>query len=348
MDYTEAFNIGTIQLEPRLQEYVRRKKFNRENDITPNIPEEQEFGITKADIRLIKKHKRGDNNIYTQKTLSTPKHFVKPRNTIDTTDKAYKNDPRYKRLQNKMKMNKQAREQINNLEGIDENYTMFHQSNPYDMREDNRPSIVSKPYNRANDTIMINSREYIQNTDNVNSYNYNVNRKSNNQSAYHHTPNIAYKQRLQPQDVSGGLKHSRDINDVIGNIDNYNKHLNNSYEYINGGADLDTHTMTPNTRTGTQRGSYNSYQSVPFRYGNGLADVSVEDSLRGGYRDSSKKSVGFRNPFEHQFDFISGDISSANHSVQMWPTMTRGQNKEIARPYSMAVKSDRRYKRTTN
>ena len=38
-----------------------------------------------------------------------------------------------------------------------------------------------------------------------NSYNYNVNQKSTNQSSYHHTPNIAYKQRLQPQDVSGGL-----------------------------------------------------------------------------------------------------------------------------------------------
>jgi hypothetical protein len=233
---------------------------------------------------------------------------------------------------------------------------MFHQSNPYDMRPDKRPSSVSKPYNTPNnnniwnndDTFMMNSKEYMQNTDNRNSYNYNVNRKSTNQSSYHHTPNIAYKQRLQPQDVSGGLKHSRDINDVIGNIDNYNKHLSNSYEYINGGADLDTHTMTPNTRAGTQRGNYNSYQSVPFRYGNGLADVSVEDSLRGGFRDSSKKSIGFRNPFEHQFDFISNDISSANHSVQMWPSMTRGQNKEIARPDSMAVKSERRLRNRKN
>ena len=53
MDYTEAFNTGSIQLEPRLQEYLRRKTFNRENDITPGIPVEQEFGVTKEDIKLI-------------------------------------------------------------------------------------------------------------------------------------------------------------------------------------------------------------------------------------------------------------------------------------------------------
>jgi hypothetical protein len=169
-----------------------------------------------------------------------------------------------------------------------------------------------------------------------------------NPIAYHHTPNIAYKQRLQPQEITGGLKHSRDITDIIGNIDNYNKHLNNTYEYINGGADLDTHTITPNTRTGTQRGNHNSYQSVPFRYGNGLADISVEDSLRGGFRDSSKKSIGFKNSFEHNFDFISGDISAPEHSVQMWPTMTRGQNKEIARPKSMAVRSENRIRNRIN
>ena len=57
MDYEDAFNIGSIQLEPRLQEYMRRKRFNEENDIEPNIPEEKEFCVTDHDLKIIKRYK---------------------------------------------------------------------------------------------------------------------------------------------------------------------------------------------------------------------------------------------------------------------------------------------------
>ena len=77
-----------------------------------------------------------------------------------------------------------------------------------------------------------------------------------------------------------------------------------------------------------------------------MPDVCLEDSLRGGIRDSSKKSIGFKNPFEHQFDYISKDISDYKHTVQMWPQNSRGQNKEIARPDSMANRSEERLRRS--
>ena len=50
MDFEQAFSTSNIQLEPRLREYLNRKTFNRENDIRPDIPEEQEFSITKEVI----------------------------------------------------------------------------------------------------------------------------------------------------------------------------------------------------------------------------------------------------------------------------------------------------------
>ena len=53
MNLDEAYDVRTIQLEPRLQEYIRRKKFNEENDIVPTISVEQEFGITDFDIKMI-------------------------------------------------------------------------------------------------------------------------------------------------------------------------------------------------------------------------------------------------------------------------------------------------------
>src|SRR5437867_4424955 len=88
MDIDAAFNTNSIQLEPRLQEYLRRKRFNEENDIEPPIPEKQ----------------------------------------------------------------------IRNFDNIDDYYTIFHQSNPYDLnsnynnlsRIDGKQKKISKPYEDPN------------------------------------------------------------------------------------------------------------------------------------------------------------------------------------------------------
>ena len=391
MNYEDAFNIGSIQLEPRLQEYMRRKRFNEENDIEPTIPEEKEFCVTPHDLKMIKYYKEGKTNLYSAKRLAKDPHFVKA--SDDGFEQAmaendFKKDPRFKRLQRKMQSHKDAQKQIRNFEGIDEDYTIFHQSNPYDLNPEKRPSRIAKPYDDPtnvdldnasydgpndldghafDDRVMMDSRDLVlapsrpvKKTNRVGSrinrrdaedhqirnnfdrgrYCYNPNQKSKNESAYHHTPKIAYHQRLNQgrEEVNGGLQHSRDLSDVIGNLDSYNKHLTDTYDYVLSDADLDI-------RTGTKRETSSSYQNVPFRYGNGLPDVCLEDSLRGGIRESSKKSIGFKNPFEHQFDYISSDISDSRHTVQMWPQSTRGENREIARPNSIAVRSDARLRR---
>lgn len=387
MDIEEAFDINTIQLEPRLQEYIRRKRFNEENDIEPPISEEQEFCITPYDLKMIKKFKKGTKKLYSSKRLSKDPHFVETETTDFEID--FKKDPRYKRLQKKMQSHKDAQNQIRNLDAIDEDYTIFHQSNPYDLKPTKKSQRIAKPYDDPNndigsdvdsndsndnnniDEFMMNSRDFVlapsrpvktdngkQNVHrndnkinmNYNNYNnnernefcYNPNRQTKNFNTYHHPSNIAYKQYLKPQKINGGIEHSRNINDIIGNLDSYNKHLDNSYSYIHGVADLDTKTFISGSNAKTQREMQTGYRSVPFMYANGLPDVSLEDSMRGGFKDSSKKSIGFKNPFEHQFDYISGDISDPNHTVQMWPQSTRGENKQISRPNSRAVKSEKR------
>lgn len=389
MNYEDAFNIGSIQLEPRLQEYIRRKQFNEENDIEPSIPEEKEFCITPHDQRIIKRFKQGKTKLYTSRRLARDPHFVKPDATsfeeMNTEDE-FKKDPRYKRLQKKLQSHKDAQKQIRNFEGIDEDYTIFHQTNPYDLKPEKRPKRIAKPYDDPNDNsyddvsfdesiddeIMMDSRDLVlgpsrpvRKTNRVRSgfsgdhnesydrnesysrngtrgrYCYSPNRKGKHFNTYHHPPRIEYKQRLSCDQVAGGLEHSRGLDDIIGNLDRYNKHLNDTYDYVQSDADLDTRTFTPGARTGTRRETPSSYQAIPFRYGNGLPDVTVEDSLRGGIHDSSKKSIGFRNPFENQFDYISKDISDYRHTVQMWPQSTRGNDREIARPESASARQDR-------
>lgn len=458
MDYEDAFNIGSIQLEPRLQEYIRRKRFNEENDIEPPIPEEKEFCITPHDLKIIKKFRQGKKKVYTASRLAKDPHFITPNaDSFEAlnNDDAFKRDPRYKRLQKKLQSHRDAQKKIRDFEGIDEDYTIFHQSNPYDLKPERKPQKITKPYDDPDndftndgdnnnetfdDSIMMNSRDLVlapsrpiksmnrigsrettrafghnnsnhhnnanydmdadfdhmgrlvsrkprsnqkfipYNSDDLNyedqytdaysprdsrtrsnfnernikqgscnsdrgKYCYSPNDKTGRFNTYHHPPRINYKQRLTRNQVSGGMKHSRELKDIIGNIDVYNKHLNDTYDYVEGEADIDSRTFIPGSRTSTRRETPSSYQSVPFQYGNGLPDISVEESLRGGIHDSSKRSVGFKNPFEHQFDYISGDISDYKHTVQMWPQNTRGQNREEARPNSKSAQAEKRLRR---
>src|SRR5438067_2510441 len=55
---------GDIMLEPRLQEYLKKKKFHKENNIEPCISIEQEFRITLTDKKLLRAFLKGKKDIY--------------------------------------------------------------------------------------------------------------------------------------------------------------------------------------------------------------------------------------------------------------------------------------------
>jgi hypothetical protein len=335
MDLTEAYSNNTMYLEPRLQEYIRRKNFNKENHIEPDIPEEKEFCITKKDMKVINRHKKGKNVIYDN---SNNQHFIKSSGKFEFGEDEFQQDPRYQRLVKKMQKHKDAKQSTSNFSNMDDCYTHFHKTNPYDLREDKKPQRISKPYydengnNEFNNNVFMNSREF-DNENERNKYCYSTNFKNNNEMTYHHKPKISYRNTLIHEKVNGGLKHNHNVDDIIGDYDSYNKHLNNTYSYLGNQYDKNN-----------KRERQNTYKSLPFSYGNGYRDISVEDSIRGGFNVSSKKSIGFKNPFENQFDYISKDISDPNHTVQMYPLSSRGQNKQIARPNSKSIRADKRFR----
>jgi hypothetical protein len=385
-DYNQAFSTSNIQLEPRLQEYLNRLTFNDENDFTPDIPLDQQFSITADDKRIIKRFMKGRRHVYSKKKTGLESHFVKATPCDDdffTGKDAFKNDPRYRRLEKKMASHRRAQAQIRNLEGIDDEYEIFHRSNPYDDTMNpnvKRPHKIAKPYddpnnyndddlfahqndktvgiyrrsncNEPNELYMMDSRDLVIGSSkgdrNHAKYMYNPNNRRDanrrSRSSYNHKPNIAYQQKLIPQRVDGGLEHNHSVSDIIGNLDQYNHHLEENYDYIEAEVDQDSHTMRPQTRDSSGREQYNGYRSIPYGYGGGLADISVENSLRGGIKDSGRKSTGFWNPFEHQFDYIDSDISNPDHTVNMRPETTRKMNRTIARPNSIAAQSERRLK----
>lgn len=67
MNYNFAepgFDKNQMSLEPRLQEYMNKKKFYKQNNIEPGISVEQEFQITPEDKRMLRAYLNGDKNLY--------------------------------------------------------------------------------------------------------------------------------------------------------------------------------------------------------------------------------------------------------------------------------------------
>lgn len=85
---------GDIMLEPRLQEYLKKKKFNKENNIHCVVTPEQEFQITKYDKRVLRAFLSGKRDIYTNKNYDPLKKEHRPTSRTYFPSKEYREDSR--------------------------------------------------------------------------------------------------------------------------------------------------------------------------------------------------------------------------------------------------------------
>lgn len=88
---------NNIMLEPRLQEYMKKKRYYKDNQIEPCITPEKEFQITPMDIRIMKQFLKGNRKIYDKKTYNKmlPKNCPTPR--FPSED--FKDDPRVPKIE---------------------------------------------------------------------------------------------------------------------------------------------------------------------------------------------------------------------------------------------------------
>lgn len=61
---------NNLTLEPRLQEYIKKKKYYIDNRIDPDVPLERQYNITSSDITIIKKFMNGNKKVYETKTYN--------------------------------------------------------------------------------------------------------------------------------------------------------------------------------------------------------------------------------------------------------------------------------------
>jgi hypothetical protein len=293
------------KLEPRLIEYLKRKKFYEENNINTDYLEKQ-YQISKKDIEQI--NYINNKKIYNDENSD----LIEFSNNKFEMSNMY--DKRLERINEKVKREKDASKYKYNTTNLQRNYDMYSRDFSSTTSRD-----FSNEFNLDNIRDEINAPMDTQYEAN-NNFNPHQLISSSSSQHYHSPPVIQRDQRLPYQKINSNS---------IGN--GYTK----SYRipetpYIQKGNtfDIDNKITIPsnNCRKNDLNMLYNEFNT----FGN-MKNIDYENYVKYGYPTSKAKSLGFENPSEHFFQFIDSDIQDPKHVVSDRPILTRLDNKTTAK-----------------
>jgi hypothetical protein len=334
MDFSDAICNDGIMLEPRLMEYINRKKIYNNNDIETSNSLEKIYAISSDDKKRIKKYLKGKRNLYTRTKLNNDSHFIDPDNHVDGFDNDFKKDPRYKRLKKKMKKQRDAQNQRYNYSDFNHKYESKITKTPYDNLDRDNTS------NKFNN-YLLDSDDEDEIYNNPNQL-FHPERRSN--MTYHSQPRISNNRLLNRQigDNSSSIPYSHDTTKIIGDLDTYssrvNNRINNRIFDDRSTLDFDSKSVIPKINTNRKRGNYNNYMSVPKMCGNGERNIDMDNYIHYGVNSRASKSIGYKNPVEHYFQYIDSDIQHPDHVVNDRGYPSRLNNKRKARRYKREMR----------
>ena len=329
---------GEIFIEPRLQEFLNKKKYFEEHNIEPSFSLEKEYNITREDKKLIKEYLNGNKKIY---KFNQKDQFL---DLVDTTGQKFpsndfKQDERFQRFKTKMMRNKEALKQRHNYSEWNDGYTKIL---PEESNNNNR--ILSYEQNNTNFNSQTMNNNYNDTPFNIDSRRrnienqYSVSYGSNNQNQRnikYTNPQIPENYNFQPtQNIGYGTNHNinqnvnTNVKRVIGNLNSYSVNSNNNKYQFTSEMDPETKLIKPSLNSNGKT-YYNTsrYQTVPYMGSKeGLKDINMENNLRSGEEDNNSnyisgksKSTGYPNPREHYFDYISNEYQNPNNFVLPFP-----------------------------
>jgi hypothetical protein len=348
-----------ISLEPRLQEYLKKKKFYKNYNSNPSVPLEKEFMITNEDKRRIKAFLNGDDDLYDSDKVE--KYIDPPNDELLNQmfpSNELKNDPRFDRQRLKMERDNEAMKMRHNYSNytfdspnlIQNNDGMYMkqptklktqpkhkqyinasrlEEDPIDrmieLQEEKEKDIFSEP-------TFLDSRGF----DYENKYSLHY--KDNDPRTYNHPPKTQnnVRQPYTQYDCAYKLPHDNNLNNIIGKLDTYTKHTNTIYQHS---AEMDTENKMSIPCVNSNNKKYINtadYKSVPYMGKNGeLRNVDYETYLKNPFPTRSARSFGHNTTAEHSFQYISNDLQSADHTVMPFPRggeNTRTNNHATSRP----------------
>lgn len=307
-------NTNGVMLEPRLQEYLKKKKFYKSNHVDPPVSLEKQYLITDDDRHRLKQFFSGNNDMYT----NTPKELVdRDRRKAYFPSRKFRDDPKYK------KVTKPDMEPVPNMGMFapDDDGDFYEVDDepldhPLDHRDmEDRPSDEFRPM----ESLLDQSPGFDDRGINDPRTKYaRPNRASGNWSNY---------EGRRPDRGFGEIKNPKSGNQWNPYFEyNYkpSSYGTNRYDDIplpelspTSTMDLENHTVIPNMQYRSQRQLPNTgYQAVPFMgQGRGCGDVDLETSLQHGMPSRTMKSYGYRNPEEHYFDYIDDTMQRPEHVI---------------------------------
>lgn len=370
--YDEDVKNG-IMLEPRLQEYMRKKEYCKQNKMQGVITPEEEYSITQRDLKKIKMFSLGNKDMYNQDNMD--KFIDEDEGPIyDDPEKHFfmshelKNDPRLMKLREKLERDREMVKQRHN-------YSNFNFHSPMlDLgatRE--KPKLVPKDSFDQPKFLDCGDYAYTYLNQNRDDHYHEIRPQDNACNITHVTPKINYETQLHyrnlnekpgrgsfykpcpPGDKNINVKCDNSLNEIIGELDAYDQQVDTTYVNYEKQPNIDYETKTvipsvncrdnryTNTsfskKTAPMPGAMTSqYKPVPLTRGGNKYNIENDNLIKCGLpnKDSKKKSYGYNNPAEHYFNYISTDIQDPNHVVMPFPrggVSTRLDNTTRARQY---------------
>jgi hypothetical protein len=309
-----------------LLEYLRKKETYDELNISPNVPIEQEFQISKRDIKTIKQYYKNQKINQSHCWSDNDNYLQQPSiNTSNLLDEQFQDgfltdtnqDPKFDELFQKSQKDVQRRNNQRTAQ--------------YNRQSDNDYIIHDYKNTSCYD-------RHMQDTGNAGYYNkYELN-------TYNKVPNINYHNVIpnsQSLDQNKYKKHNKkynkDMKKIIGEYDEYGKQITPLFEQ-QGEMDTQYKMNFPSCSSkGKKHIDSSKYKAMPYMgWGEQVRDVDTENELVRGMTDSKAKSFGYDNLFEHNFDYISEDIQHPDHVVMPFPRGgedSRRWNKESAQTH---------------
>jgi hypothetical protein len=312
------------KLEPRIVEYLKRKKFYEENNINCDGMERQ-YQITKNDLEKINLLQNKDKRVYVQKSV---KNYDEDHDLVDFSNSKFEMtnmyDSRLERINEKVKREKEASKYKYNTTNLQRNYDMYSRDFSSTTSKD-----FSNEFNLDNIRDEMNAplkKEYEANS-NFNTHEL-VSPPSRHQ--YNSPPTIQRDQRLPYQRLNNSNVNSNLNSNVnIGNGYTKSYRVPETPHIQKGNTfDIDNKITIPanNCRKNDLNMLYNEFNTF-----GSAKNIDYENYVKYGYPTSKARSLGFENASEHFFQFIDSDIQDPKHVVSDRPVLTRLDNKATAK-----------------
>lgn len=365
---------GEVMLEPRLQEYLKKKTFYRKNNIAPCISPELEYQITPFDKKIIKAYLSGKKDIH------NPKYYDKFE-TKQEAEKQYfpsrefRNDKRVPKVE---KQDPYSQKPVNRGMFVPDNNDRYYEDKPsnknmmisprdfppyqydgtgYNITEskfnpridsqiDPGPAKYHEIHQKNNSQYRINPNPYSKTTDPDPRNKYIISdllSKANKAKEEINKHNQQTQQQYSDYDDTKVYKDYKLMDDVK-NPKQESRYGQMNVPTYNAASemDLDNKVVVPNIACNSKRGGENlNYRFETYFARKDHKNEDAENELRGmqSYR-THNRSYGYRNPEEHYFQYIDDDFQSGDLSVEPW---VRGG--EGSRMNNKAMAKNRTYTR---